>query len=529
MRALVLMIGLWLFAPFAIADPGEAVASVRIANGELHVSYTLDAPVTRFAFDKVDVVRADDFTLATSGLSFADDAVSSATPFRSFELVVHANTRERDAKYPIWYHAGQGGVLYTPALHGDPERWRTRLVLAPGAGETVIGDPADKGAVFIGPSAQVEETPLMRLVAGPEVPARVRERAVKDLAGSLGWLTESLGASLARKPVLVLSWADDGSGIVADVSPGSFIAFRLHGKEWTEADPPTGRLDKIIFHESFHFWNGNFNEKEAPTWLHEGGADYAALLVGLHLGALDEDGMKRELGDALSNCRRALTPRGDPALRTIGFLPMTIRYPCGTVFQWALDMKMRQDSGGKRTILDVWKDAIAQARMLADPRYTLADIYRAAGAPEDGSFQPVALIDQTAGAERWAKLVDALDALGARIVSAPTAESRRAGLLMHLLKQDCASTYGFFTGDDGKITLDTRAGCHTLAGSPVLASILGGSPLEVSSRTYSEAVSRCAAGLAIDLEFADHRKLAFACRTPLPPAVDAYTVEAWRP
>jgi hypothetical protein len=498
----------------------------------------LDRAVTRFDFLESSVVREGDFDILTPGLTLSGSSVAASTPFRRFDLRIRPMARERDAKYPAHFRVGEGGVLYAPALTADPAKWRTRMFFKLRRGEVRSpGGDAPEGFVFIGPRRLLSEDRHILLVADPKAPAWLVERSRAALAGAVATFGEALGIKLPRKPLLIVKHEPHERNFnVGDVTPGPVTALRFHGPAWEKEDALAGRnIQGFVLHEAFHFWNGGLasHSADTPTWLHEGGAEYAALLAGLRIGLLTEAEMARGLGNALNRCRTGLQAAGDKALSSFKFLPAQLRYPCGMAIQWAVDLHVRRATAGRRTVLEVWSETIAAARAREPSRYSLADFYAAAGIGEDAVPAPISLLVEQEGPGRWKELAPAFSTLGAEVSSVPSPSGRRAALLFHVLKENCRNLpegegYGFYI-DGRSVKLDGPAGCGVLARDPEIASVEGGDPFDMPLETYAAVQAICAAGAAVTFTTRDGRRLDAPCRTPLGPPPQDLEVRRWRP
>jgi len=540
MRVLAAL-GLWWTA--IIAGTSAALAkdranvTIQLARDGARAVILLDRAVTRFAFEHTDVVRASDFTLLTPGLSLQDDIVSSATPFRRIEIGVRPATQQRDAKYPAFYAIGDGGVLFAPALRADPAAWDTRMTIDVASGRRCI--PAcsgvGEGFVFAGPKALVKVTPELVVVADPNVPAWLIERSQGDLAGALRTYRTALRAPLPRKPVLILKYLPDWPGtFTGDVSDGYVTAFRFYGVAWARPDAPEASvIQTFVHHEAFHFWNAGLAKPAdgTPSWLHEGGAEYASLL-GRYLSHVSSDGDARQsLSEALTRCRSGLEREEDQGLADLPFLSNQVRYPCGMVIQWAADLQLRRATADKQTILDAWGSMIRIARARASKAYDVADFSRSAALPSPAALRAAVLLGDQRGPERWQALLATLNELGADVVRTATPETRRTALLFHLLRVNCRARpagkrYGFFFSS-GTIMLDSPAGCGELTGNPVIKTIEGDDPFAISAETYAAVQEKCAAGSAVTLITSDGRTLAADCLEPLAAAPEGYVVRRW--
>lgn len=513
---------------------GTAAVTARFTADGVRAVIQLDRVVTRFEFAPGDVERAEDFQILTPGLRLDGDAVIATRPFRRFEVLVRPLARERDAKYPAYFRVGEGGVLYAPALRAEQSTWRTRLRAPTARGQVRLpsGNVVNiDGFIFVGPSIYVDERDGVAVVAAPDTPSALRERVAGTLAIAMRLFTQRLRAELPTPPTIVLAQGGEGSGFVGDVTPGPFMALRFYGPPADQvSEGNTQWVMRYITHEAFHFWNGSLvrNDENAPSWLHEGGADFAALLGGLETGALDEAGMREALGHALTGCRKGLVSQGDVAMNDLEFLPMGVRYPCGIVIQWAATLNVGRASGGERGFFDVWAAMIDAAEQRPARAFTLTDFYDAAGVDPDAPLPVIRLLTQERGDARWDELVSALRQQGAGIDVAPTPDTRMSTVIFHLLRQACSSgSFGYYE-DGATITLDAGDQCGSLAGNPVLTEIEGAPVTAINAEAYAAMQVRCAARRELHVELGDGRAVTVACRSALADAPNAYTVHAWR-
>jgi hypothetical protein len=534
---LTLLCGLWLGLVSAAAPqatPGTASVSVTVAADGARASVALDRPATRFAFASGDMAWDGYAELLTPGLTLKGRVVEGAAPFRRFEVRLRPSSDEHDGKYPVFYRLGDGGVVHAPAFLADGNSWRTVLhfVLAPGQVRYPARGKVQDGSVFIGPAKLVTVRKGFVAVAAPDVPAWLADLARSDVEAAVRYYGAALRRPLPTKPLLLLNFQPaERSTYVGDVTPGPVVGLRFHGGAWEKPDAQAARgIHVFIDHEGFHFWNGGLTRPAdgAPTWLHEGGAEYAALLAGAAAGLVDDTEARRRLGEALNRCRFALRNAGDKGLAQVGFLSNQLRYPCGMVLQWAVDLHVRR-AGTGRTVMDVWADTIAAALRHEGRTYALADFYAAAGIADTARFAPAALLVDTSGPERWRTLPAVLEALGAEIGTQVTSDGRRGVLLFHLLGQSCppGTRRGYYA--DRQIRLQTTEGCGVLAGDPVLKAVEGGDPFAPSAETYAAVQRRCAASEPVTLTTMDGRTIAAPCGKALGPPPEDYAVRRWLP
>lgn len=514
--------------------PGRVTINIAIASDGAHAQFALDRNVEIFNFADADVVRDGVVDVVTPGLSLKNDAVVGSRPFRRFEIRVRPQLREFDAKYPAFTRIGDGGAVYLPVFNPDPARWQARIRTTLRKGQ--VGTDGPSQGYFVAASAPyLVRHAGLAIYTEPTTPRWLVETSATELATAIDYFSRSLGIPLPRQPSIIITNADDGSGFVGDVTVGPVTALRFHGPNQTRTDALVGRIRPFVAHEAFHFWNGGIADyaPDTPSWLHEGGADYAALLAQRASGALTDDDLDQRLGSALERCQAALQKQGDKAMSQIGFLSNEVRYPCGMVIQWAVDLHVRKTSHGARDILSVWGDVVRGAAKTAERRYGLKPFYAAAAIDDPAEFAPITLINDQAGPERWQALSTALMAFGVDVRHAATPDTRRPTLVFHVLAANCkglknGDSYGFFW-DGAVLKLQSPQGCGVLAGDPVIRSIEGGDAAFLSPETYAAVQRKCAAAMPVDFETSDGRHLLARCPSPLEPAPIGYTVKGWRP
>lgn len=350
MKIVTLLAALLLALP-ALAGPPE-ITLTRTENG-LIADYRFDQEVTAMEFERAaDVERLNfynpgNWALLTAGMRLKNGAVSmtDGAPFRSFSIhLVPTVNVSMDRTYPALLRLGaKAYLLYAPYL--------------------AKGD----GYVYVGPDIKGD-----RSVIAPGIPAQLRREVERDLKAALGLFQRRLGTSLAGKPTIVISWfPGEKSGFHGDTSPGWMMSLRFFGKEW--AHPSAKQREEIarfVFHEAFHYWNSGIVHASplAPTWLHEGSADYAAWLAERLTGRLDEAQFDSRLRDAVAQCNRLLAGASlDSPAAQKGYAP----YACGAALQ-----------GRTKDFFAVWKTILAEARQRPDLSYDAADFQRAAGLPD---------------------------------------------------------------------------------------------------------------------------------------------------
>jgi hypothetical protein len=529
----------WILALFscgvaAAGQPGrpvhEMTVSARLTPEGVHAAIQLDHPVASLAFSTAAVDRQRDMTILTPGLEWSEgDLIVANRPFRRFEILVRPASRELDAKYPAFFRVGTGGVLYGPSLKAG-DGWRTRLRIRTARGEIHAPDGPRNidGSVFIGPAAYVVRGSEADFITSPDTPALLRARVTEYFSVAMRTYTTGLRVSLDSRPIVVMAQGGTGEGFVGDVTPGPFVSLRFYGSSQEQvSDSIASRLTRFIAHEIFHFWNGSLAHNQdggTSSWLHEGGADFAALLASRDAGKLQDEELRNELASALTRCRRELEDNGDVGMNAMSFLPAGVRYPCGIVIQWAASLEVAR--AGRGDFFDLWSRMIATARTRTDRAYKLSDFYTSIGS---GNLPPqaVRLLTVERGPARWNELKSHLESLGVVMDLQPTPESRRDGIVFHLLGQICKSGRRGFYREPDRIRLQTNETCTLIPDNSILSSVEGQDISALDDSAYEAVRNRCAERDVVRIVLDGERGVAVPCSQDLAPARAAYSIDRW--
>ena len=277
------------------------------------------------------------------------------------------------------------------------------------------------------------------------------------------------------------------------------------------SSPAPDELDevgKFVFHETAHDWNSHTAKpREGVSWIHEGGAEYAAIVGAVSTGHLSREAALADLSGNLTGCRRRIGMRAPGAERMTG----SGAYDCGVAVQWIADMELRRASSGRRSIFDVWAKLIERARH-GQVEYGPED-FRALLAPDTA----VILLLDGPGDRRWAEVERRLSALGVSWTNRPSRQDLVTAALSHLNRQNCkaGSSTGFYIREGG-ILMDNAATCGPLSGGVGLAKVEGFDPLAQAAAMFDAVQARCAAGQAVTLTVVgSDQTRAAACATPL--------------
>ncbi|WP_269515803.1 hypothetical protein [Brevundimonas subvibrioides] len=478
----------------------QAVAS-RDAAG-VTVRYTLPEPVTRVAFSDHDTIRTL-WAVTTPGLTLDDDVISSERPFDAFELHLRPDAAEVDRVYMGLSLAGEGRVVFGPGFM--LEGIRTELSFALTMGETSLPDAhLIDGYAYVGPSTDIAIDPRGDVVTGTNIAPELSEALRHSFFDSMAFYAARLNAGLPFRPVLIGSVDSPGpASFRGDVTETGVISVRFQGNAWRDA---IEAVDPFVWHETFHLWNSHSVEtpdaEDAP-WLHEGGAEYAAVVGAVSTGAMDEASARSSIARRLNGCHRLLGADDlDPVRLQSGNGP----YDCGVLIQWLVDLEARKAGSGD--VFMLWKTMLAAART-SPTGYGVSE-FRAL----TGTGSAVAVLLDGPSATRWATIKARLADLDVTIENHPGDQDLRGAALMHVARINCpGGSYGFYD-TPGELTLD-GANCGVLSGEPIIDTVEGHDPHRASRPMFEAIQARCADNLPIRYGTRDGRVLEASCNQPL--------------
>ncbi|MDC0723419.1 hypothetical protein [Nannocystis bainbridge] len=382
-------------------EPAPAIVSVSVwqhAQGARAV-FELPAPARQVQLRRSDAVRRDTWRSVTPGVELVDGLVTSAEPLTRFELTLAPDPVEIDRIYPSLHRVGRGVALYGPALL--VEGVETHVVLRPDAGSVAIPEhAAEAGYAYLGPAEEVTQADGLRIVAGDDITPALLATIRREAEVSLRYYRDQLERP-GREPTILVATSPGPFEYRGDASQSAVISLRFMAAHMHEADVTAPQfVAKFVRHEAFHLWNAPTTEG-VPDWLHEGGAEYAAIVSAVANGALTQEEGVAQLSRNLGRCSEAL---GERSLVTAELSGWQI-YACGVTLQWVADVEARGGSQGRRDTFAIWRDLL---RAGDAGGYTLADL-RAATGPT------TALLLDAAGPRRWPDLARAVAGHGAKI------------------------------------------------------------------------------------------------------------------
>ena len=484
-----------------------ATVQARTASGGVAVTWRLARPTREVAFLDTDVIR-DRWAITTPGVTLASGTVRSERPFDVFTILIAPDAAEVDRVYMGLVRVGTGYVLYGPGLALKGMNATLTAQTVPGQTTLPVAHAID-GYTYLGPEPAVTRKNGGTVVVGASVPASLSKLMSDGFLSAQAFYGARLGRALPYEPVLVVTTDSPGPmRFRGDVTDNGVIATRFFGTAWDAPAPDVvGQLATFVWHETFHLWNGHgiiLKDGTTAPWLHEGGAEYAALVAATSSGTIDESQAKFSLTQRLNGCRSTLGDRDyDPASLRSG----SAVYDCGVVIQWIADLETRKISAGRRDVLDLWKAMLDGGR--ASDGYSVAD-FRALLPQNSG----VNILLDAPGADRWSRIEARFRSLGVVLANQPSRGDYRRAALSHVNTQNCTGKSGFYTAPGG-IKLDTGAGCGVLAGSPVLASVEGHDPVTDAIAMFVAIQARCARHLPVRYKFLEGRTVDATCAVPL--------------
>lgn len=509
----------WVSALAALwAVSSAAAAPVRVVlkpvDGGVEAAFHLERPAEKVDFTPSgEVVRRDAWRVLTDGTSLKAGVVTRADgkPIQDFKVMIAPDSAPRDRTYPGLTKVGEGWQVYGPYLQAKDLETRVDLVLpkgwtsAPGPVRNL--DP--EGYLYLGPKAYVATGGAV-VITPPDVSPILRQAIVAAAERATSVYGAKLDLPLSFKPTIVVARAPlFNGGFQGDTTDGPAVSLRFFGPGWEAPNPDQMlRATRFVFHEFFHLWNSrtaDSRDGNREAWLHEGMAEYAALITAAAEDPTQEAKVRQELGQHFANCAR----RQENSLRAAPPRNGSAVYDCGVLAQWAADLNAR--AGGK-DVFAVWKAMFAPNA--EGKREYDADRFEALAATPAADDPVKRLLD---GPVDWDALAAALNARGAEIAKSRTPDNDRAALLWHLEREVCVSgSVGFYSEPDN-LKLDTGDRCGPLNGDPHIDSVAGVNVVTEPSKAFDVVEPLCAAGKPVEFSRAGKLIATVTCAKPLKP------------
>lgn len=369
--------------------PAAVIITLARAGEHLEVNWRLPEPVTEFAFAGFEAERQSrqaDWALPRGPWTFDGEALRRAdgATFERFSFGVSPTTTLRYPGYAVAARIGEAGwVIHAGALAPRRDTPFELRFTGLAADDRIVGDgwlghgpqviASERGFVYAGPADQIHDRGLRLILPDTAEGAALFDSFEHRLAAAFETLTGRLGPLDGPPPTVSLSYERDAErrGVKGGVD-GGFIALSVTGHPPEDfAALAAGDLAYLVNHEAFHLWNGreaHSGGAPAPAWLSEGGAEYAAILLGA------PETRAAALEARVNGCLVAIGSQSLETARAAG--RGRTPYACGALAMLFADAAIR--AAGSGDILTLWRDMLASAA--APGAYDGVDFRRVAAA-----------------------------------------------------------------------------------------------------------------------------------------------------
>jgi len=461
--------------------PALAQTVVLTSSPEgLTAEYRLSAKTQRMAFSQLETIRTD-WSVVTPDVSLTPGEIVSTAEIDRVTLQLQPDSTEDGRGYIALTRLGEGYVLYAPALTLEGQTLRLEADLP--ESWTLAPDGPFDGYVYLGPTSAIERRGTGVIHIASATPRPVATTTLfETFDTAFDYFTQTFGP-LPRPPVM--SVTQQGAGPVpfrGDVTDSGMSSIRFHGDIGDALDAEAlAEVEHFAWHEMTHLWNSHLARPiEGSPWLHEGGAEYLALVGSTSVGRIDQADALAGLSQNLTDCRNAVASRPDIMARISTGAAV---YSCGTIIQWLADMELRLGNE-PRGIVAVWADFIDRARR-GEAAYGPDDLRAKLG----GSSAVFSLLEGPAES-RWSDLETALARLNVRWVNQPSNTTLVTATLRHIKRQVCTGGLSYSLRN-GAVEMESGTDCGPFAGTVTLASVEGHDPLANSAVMFEAVQQRC--------------------------------------
>ena len=379
--------------------------------------------------------------------------------------------------------------------------------------EWLVGQHAQH-AVYLGHSPITQVGKLL-WVRDPALPPAIVDTVGR--AGPRAW--DAYARASGRQPaggaaIVMLSAPSGGHyGYHGDHTAGDVLRLSFAQSDQAPTARALAQWSTFVAHEIAHLWNnGVFASDPDRPWLHEGDAEWIALVETHDAGLMSDRTLADELASRVNACLLVRRDNAAAILRK-GRSRQDDPYGCGVALQllgYARLHALRPDA----TPLGLWGE-LHRAHPALDTA-GFAQFFDAGGPPQ---VQALLLDDKTPFAStyraRLAAWLPLRDAEGE-----PAGESSRQQIAFELMgrinQADCGGTGFTLVPDKGEFVLDADLRCHALpAGAH--ATTIAGVPAVAQPRAAWRALQRaCAADGHFQVGFNDRGPATLACPNPVP-------------
>lgn len=391
---------------------GAAPLEVSVRVEELpgadrwRVRYRLSRPVPGLTFGRTKHrFRVADWKISSGGARWGEvagrEVVRGGTSGRPIQDVVFemaTDSQDRAGDYRVHYRMSDGGRLLSTShfelrplrcpggrrscepgeLSADPaplvHRWefltakdRTVVLLDRSAKAKLRWSQPPQGFevgtyVYFGPVEPESLGPLAAIL-DPGLPDWMEETASELLPKLFQFYTRMTGIELDRRPLVLVSHGGDEPprrGETMAHKGGALdgvMQFHTSGPGWATPEPTTRRRwEKLLAHETFHFWNGLTFSYRHPQdrWMSEGAADYFSWVALRALGRWKPAELRKAVVDAANHCATRLGPRPLLSARSGGGDHRLV-YTCGATLHYLAERHLRSATRGEVSLGDLYR------------------------------------------------------------------------------------------------------------------------------------------------------------------------------
>ncbi|HEX8223396.1 MAG TPA: hypothetical protein VF605_06240 [Allosphingosinicella sp.] len=484
------MAALLVCLPAAARAQGAAVSFNATATG-VRVTYDLERPTSRLLIGTESLPSSGiHLQPGDPSITYHEGAIIGSRPFKRASLLISADTKDWDARYPLLTRIeGRGFLVFAPYLlpRSNPSA-QIRI-----GGKRVDRLRAEGGFLIVG--GRVQEGAVMDSLVSTNTPQALKADVLSRANSLIAFYSDRLGRAPSRPPILVVSYVPALEGDArwpfrGDVTSNGVILLRFRPAE--KSMSLRSRYTALLSHELFHAWNHRTGDVSASeAWLHEGSAEYFSWLAMAELWPR-ETSVNQSVEASLQACAIFL---GERPLRSLSEGDARLRYFCGATVLWLADLGVRTSSAGARDGFSLWRRMIAgkesSAYSLQDFRTAVSDL-----APEVSPLVG-SLIDEGVS---WQAVAKQAADLGASVdASEPTPFSLRFTVLRALALSACGS-FGGAGENSGRLFITTRGTCGPLGDTPSISRIADTDPMKDAIKTYEAVGASCLRGEAVAVQ-----------------------------
>lgn len=391
---------------------GGAPLEVQVRVEELpgadrwRVRYRLSRAVPGLSFARTrHRFRVADWKISSGGARWGETkgrevvrAGNTGRPLQEVEFELATDSRDRPGDYRVHYRMSDGGRLLSTShfelrplrcpggerscepgeMVADPaplvHRWE---FLTAKDRNVVLLDRSTQGSlrwaqptrgfevgtyVYFGPREPRSLGPLTALL-DPGLPDWMEKTAQELLPELFRFYTGMTGIELDRRPLVLISNGGDETperGEPLAHKGGALdgvMQLHVEGPGWAAAAPATRkRWEKLLAHETFHFWNGLTFSYRYPQdrWMSEGAADYFAWVALRTLERWSRKDLREIMVQSANHCATRLGPRPLLSTRATGGDHRLV-YTCGATLHYLAERHLRAATKGEVSLGDLYR------------------------------------------------------------------------------------------------------------------------------------------------------------------------------